>query len=1000
MGSFTVDGLTFAVTGESHVELVGVAPSVTLSGAAEGGEAEGPDEGHASEASVANLTLPGSVTYSDTDYALASIGAYAFYLSGVADVMLPASVNDVDDRAFRSSDVANVTVADGNPSFSSYDGVLYDATRSSLLLIPGGRQGAVRISDKAEEVDASAFSHCAGVDSISVDAGSAHLSSWEGLLYDADGTTLLRVPAGATDITIREGCTTIAAGAMEGCASLERINAPSTVTSISPDVFHALPTVSLPAAAFAKEATQLTAMVALSATGEDSPRIDPSTIFVTVPSEANAMLWRKVGLVLASNALVDADEPAAQSPALFGAPRVAGYDSTANFSSVLGGGNAQWSFNSSSGNLTICCHVMGGRPSIIDDQFKYTVGSGDRVNYSAVPWYSFKDEIKSITFIDFDATDTTAWFAGCRNLESIRFVAQNTAKPPLSSVVSTSRMFESCGKLKAIPSNFTLEASTELVSTNHMFTDCVSLSGSIPAGMTLTASGKKLVQVACMFANCVKLSGEIPFTLENYAGTGFDYMFASCRKITNIPSRFTMPSGATVTSAFKVTMDAAAIRAGQGDGSIDLNGKLVTTYAGTNSVVKGLNWDLWERSLGTQRYEIVFNTNGGSGEFYQTRVGAVYGSQLLYSTPVYRLPSPALEKTGYGNCDGWILGKATGDKTHGLGAEVSNLTATPNGTVTFYAHYTPNDYAISFDVNGGKDAPNNKPVDATATFDAALPAIGANKPVRDGYAFSGWYDTSAATGGNMYYDAENRAVPGKAWDKADNTTLYARWTPNSYTIAFDSQGGPEVASMQATYDSDVTLPQPGGREGYAFGSWNTEADGSGAAYQAGIALAKPNLTTSGTVPLYAQWVAIEEAVVPLEVTARVDVLGIEDQTPATGYIESRCGEPLKVASVEITSLPGATELFGAGNESQVQLQALAGEGAAWQPGGANASFSFPLGASATESDAGKLAALTMQAYEDRVPISYRFAIPEALLSSLAETTKPVCSVAYTVALVS
>ncbi|MCI8341011.1 MAG: hypothetical protein HFJ73_05425, partial [Eggerthellaceae bacterium] len=152
VGSFTVDGLTFAVTGESHVELVGVAPSVTLSGAAEGGEAEGPDEGHASEASVANLTLPGSVTYSDTDYALASIGAYAFYLSGVADVMLPASVNDVDDRAFRSSDVANVTVADGNPSFSSYDGVLYDATRSSLLLIPGGRQGAVRISDKAEEV--------------------------------------------------------------------------------------------------------------------------------------------------------------------------------------------------------------------------------------------------------------------------------------------------------------------------------------------------------------------------------------------------------------------------------------------------------------------------------------------------------------------------------------------------------------------------------------------------------------------------------------------------------------------------------------------------------------------------------------------------------------------------------------------------------------------------------------------------------------------------------
>ncbi len=77
----------------------------------------------------------------------------------MASVTLPATVTDVDERAFRSSDVANVTVADGNPSLSSYDGALYDATRSSLLLIPGGRQGAVRIPSQAADVPASAFSH-------------------------------------------------------------------------------------------------------------------------------------------------------------------------------------------------------------------------------------------------------------------------------------------------------------------------------------------------------------------------------------------------------------------------------------------------------------------------------------------------------------------------------------------------------------------------------------------------------------------------------------------------------------------------------------------------------------------------------------------------------------------------------------------------------------------------------------------------------------------------
>jgi len=50
---------------------------------------------------AANLVLPETVSYEGTDYTLTSIAPYAFYLSGVTDVTLPASVSDVDDRAFR-----------------------------------------------------------------------------------------------------------------------------------------------------------------------------------------------------------------------------------------------------------------------------------------------------------------------------------------------------------------------------------------------------------------------------------------------------------------------------------------------------------------------------------------------------------------------------------------------------------------------------------------------------------------------------------------------------------------------------------------------------------------------------------------------------------------------------------------------------------------------------------------------------------------------------------
>ena len=58
IGSFTVDGLTYAVLGESTVELVGVAPSVILSEGTGGPGVEGSDESPASEDGVADLALP------------------------------------------------------------------------------------------------------------------------------------------------------------------------------------------------------------------------------------------------------------------------------------------------------------------------------------------------------------------------------------------------------------------------------------------------------------------------------------------------------------------------------------------------------------------------------------------------------------------------------------------------------------------------------------------------------------------------------------------------------------------------------------------------------------------------------------------------------------------------------------------------------------------------------------------------------------------------------
>ena len=201
----------------------------------------------------------------------------------------------MDECAFRSSDVASVMVAEGNQTYSSFDGALYDASQSSLLLIPEGKQGAVLLPKTAEVAEASVFSHCPLVDSISVEEDGAAFASENGLLYTSDLTTLLRVPAGAEEITIRDGCTSIAAGALEACAKLTTINAPATVTSISPDVFTSVPTVSLPAASLTENAPQLTAMVALSSTDDGLPEASPTAISLKLSLGADASPWRFAG---------------------------------------------------------------------------------------------------------------------------------------------------------------------------------------------------------------------------------------------------------------------------------------------------------------------------------------------------------------------------------------------------------------------------------------------------------------------------------------------------------------------------------------------------------------------------------------------------------------------------------------------------------------------------------------------------------------------------------
>ena len=117
-------------------------------------------------------------------------------------------------------------------------------------------------------------------------------------------------------------------------------------------------------------------------------------------------------------------------------------------------------------------------------------------------------------------------------------------------------------------------------------------------------------------------------------------------------------------------------------------------------------------------------------------------------------------------------------------------------------------------------------------------------PTRTGYTFQGWY--TEENGGNK---VETTAVP------AGNTTLYAQWTPNTYTIKFDPNGGTgTMNSIEATYDSVVKLPANQFTNTDAiFAGWATTQTGTTVEHSDGDEVENLTAEQDGTVNLYALW---------------------------------------------------------------------------------------------------------------------------------------------------
>ena len=157
-------------------------------------------------------------------------------------------------------------------------------------------------------------------------------------------------------------------------------------------------------------------------------------------------------------------------------------------------------------------------------------------------------------------------------------------------------------------------------------------------------------------------------------------------------------------------------------------------------------------------------------------------------------------------------------------------------------------YTINYKLEGGKFIDS-----ATTTSYNAYTSFALPEPTKEGYDFAGWYTQDYTDAGSITENLFGNA--GETQTINADTTLYAKWTPNTYTITFDANGGSgEMDSQSFTYDAAQNLTaNKFTRSGYTFAGWNTSSEGTGTSYANSASIKNLTDEPNGNITLYAQW---------------------------------------------------------------------------------------------------------------------------------------------------
>ena len=231
------------------------------------------------------------------------------------------------------------------------------------------------------------------------------------------------------------------------------------------------------------------------------------------------------------------------------------------------------------------------------------------------------------------------------------------------------------------------------------------------------------------------------------------------------------------------------------------------------------NITLWARwTATTTQHTVTFNANGGAPTPAAQTVN--HGSTITQPT------APTRQFYAF---DGWW--------TQQTGGTLWNFTTgTVTANITLWARWTPVFYTATLQHNDGTGATSTA-TQTTPGGTIALPVL-----TRNGYTHNGWTVSSAGTGtaytGNVVITS--------------NLTMWASWTPITYTITYHLDGGTNDSRNPATYTietANITLQRPT-KTGHTFGGWFGNAE------LTGTAITSIARGSTGNRTLWARWIPL------------------------------------------------------------------------------------------------------------------------------------------------